>query len=92
MKEMKIDGRCAMHTLEAGTVKCVYIDRKAAAKGEPCWMVYLPNENQLYRMKEGNTLNAGPLSVRFCGHKDKPLMPDGPAYWVETTAAIEIRL
>lgn len=77
-------------TLQEGTVKCIFIDREAAAEGEPCWLVYVAKHNMVYRMREGHTRNMGPLNVRFCGHKDSPLMPDGPAFWVETTASIQV--
>jgi hypothetical protein len=77
-------------TLEAGPVKAVYIDRKAAARGEPCWMVYIADTDTVYRAREFSTKHMEGLNVRGKGHRDKPLRPEGPAYWLETTAQIEI--
>ncbi len=77
-------------TLEAGPVKCVYIDRHAAAAGLPCWLVYLPETDTIYRALSARTINPGGLSVRFQGNKSNPLLPTGPSFWAETTAAIEV--
>lgn len=88
--EAKIDGRCVSYVLEAGPLKYVFIDRNAGAEGTPCWLVYVPDDKLVYRATEWNTVRMGGLSVRGRGHKDKPLLPDGPAFWVQTTAAIEV--
>jgi len=89
--EAVIDGRCTSYLIDAGTVKYVFIDRNAGAEGKPCWLIYVPEHKLVYRAKEWNTLSTGPLwGVFGRGHRESPLMPDGPAFWVETIAAIEV--
>lgn len=88
--EAVIDGRCTMHAIEAGPLKYIFIDRNAGAEGKPCWLIYVPEHKLVYRAREWNTVRMGGLNVRGRGHKDLPLMPDGPAFWVETTATIEV--
>lgn len=88
--EAKIDGRCTMHTIEAGPLKHIFVDRNAGAEGKPCWLIYVPEHKLVYRAREWNTTHMEGLNARGRGHKDTPLMPDGPALWVETSAAIEV--
>lgn len=77
--------------LEAGTVKAVFLDREAAAKDEPAWLIYVAADGCVYRAFEWSTKHMAGLNARGRGRKSKPLFPpDHVAYWVETTAAIEL--
>lgn len=76
--------------LEPGKRKQIFLDREAAAKGTPCWLIYVADDKLIYRALEWSTRNVGGLNVKGRGHKDAPLFPDHAAFWVETSAAIEI--
>jgi hypothetical protein len=78
------------YLLEAGLIKAIYLDRQAASRGEPCWMVYVAATDTVYRAREFSTKNMEGLNVRGTGHRDKPLRSEGPAYWIETSAQIEV--
>lgn len=95
VQEAQIDEglkRRGKYTIDGGTLKHIFLDRNAGAEGEPCWLIYVPALELVYRAREWNAVELGPLGVRGRGHRDHPLKPDGPAFWVETIAAVEVIL
>lgn len=86
--------------LAAGSTKYISIDREAAARGAPAWMVRLeaPYIDTAWMEVIGTfrgqhlqiyaTEHNGVITCR--GSKDNPLTPSGPAFWIETTAAVEV--
>ncbi len=84
--------------LEPGPIKRIFLDRDAAAKGAPAWLVYVEADKLVYRAEQLGATEAEwyhwstgwdrHFSAR--GHKDTPLFPEGPAYWIETAATVFI--
>lgn len=91
--EAVIDGRCTWYVIHGGSIKYIFIDRNAAANGKPCWMIYVPEEDRVHRAKEWRSYaehGSNDSQVFGRGNRNSPLLPDGPAFWVETLAAIEV--
>jgi hypothetical protein len=67
--------------------KCVFIDKKAAAKGEPAWVIRVFEDELNWRDYHcEDFIFKG--TMRPMGSKDKPLTPEGPAFWLETNDEI----
>lgn len=89
--EAVIDGRCISYLLKGGTRKHIFIDKEAAANGTAPWLIYVPEDNLVYRASQWDSVPNGtwvPTSGR--GHNNAPLLPEGPAFWVVTYSAIEV--
>lgn len=69
--------------LAAGTLKRVYLDREAAARDAPAWVI---------RINEGDTIHSRAITIegmtRTRGERGAPLTPTGPAFWFETFGEI----
>lgn len=80
----------------AGHLKYISIDREAAARGAPAWVVRVEvlRDHKLLGVFHGSRLaiyateDDGTIDCK--GSKAQPLTPSGPAFWIETTAAVEV--
>jgi hypothetical protein len=77
------------YSLPAGPVKRVYINIEAAKRDEAAWRVWV-DEDKVYVAVTWRTDHMEGLNVRGVGSRTAMLTPEGPAFWLETTAAIEI--
>jgi hypothetical protein len=74
------------HEMQAGYPKAIYIDRLAASQGRPAWVVKSIPVGHAYSC-ESFELHGTVVSM---GSKDKPLTPEGPAFWLETHEAVTL--
>lgn len=68
--------------LAAGPLKRVYLDREAAARDAPAWVIRTIED----------TIHSRAITIegmtRARGDRDAPLTPTGPAFWLETFGEI----
>jgi hypothetical protein len=75
--------------LPAGPLKRIFIDREAARYGHPAWVIQVGGHE--YPVRSFTILtDAGHSAVEAKGSVAAPLSPVGPAFWLETTAEVEI--
>ncbi len=78
--------------LQSGYRKCIFIDRAAAGRGEPAWVVrvyswWWPFPRSIdYHCEDFFTRDY----LETCGSKLKPLTPAGPSHWLETRGSVTL--